>query len=70
VFAGVDVYNDGDEDAMVRIRSAEGGEVSYRIKAKELRRVRTGWTGASSGVVFAVERGEGLRFDNLAWERP
>ena len=41
VFAGVDVYNGGEGEAVVRL-SSEGKEVSYKIEAGELRRVRTG----------------------------
>jgi hypothetical protein len=70
IFAGVDVYNDGDTDATVTVRSPETREVSYTIKAKELRRLRTGWREPSSQVTIAVTNGRGLRFDNLAYVHP
>ncbi len=70
IFAGVDVYNDGDADATVTVRSPETREVSYTIKPKELRRLRTGWLQTSSTVSFAFTNGQGLRFDNLAYVHP
>jgi hypothetical protein len=66
VFAGVDVYDGGDAEARLRIKSAGREDVVVRLKAGELRRVRTGWSGATGKVEFDVERAEGLRFDNLA----
>jgi hypothetical protein len=70
IFSGIDVYNDGDADARVTARSAETQEVSWTIRPKELRRLRTGWREASSKVSFAFANGQGLRFDNLAYVRP
>jgi hypothetical protein len=70
VFAGVDVYNDGDSDATLTIRSPEIREVSYTIKPKELRRLRTGWRETSSKVIFDITNGQALRFDNLAYSHP
>lgn len=67
VFAGVDVYNGGDSDATVTVRSPEAREISFVIKPKELRRLRTQWRDPSSGVVFEMKNGQGLRFDNLAY---
>ena len=75
VFAGVDAYNDGDTDATITVRSSvarpgETREVSYTIKPKELRRLRTGWLEPSSKVSLAFTSGQGLRFDNLAYIHP
>jgi hypothetical protein len=70
IFAGVDVYNDGDGDATLSIRSPEIREVSYTIKPKELLRIRTGWHDTSSKVIFNFTNGQGLSFDNLAYGRP
>jgi hypothetical protein len=70
IFAGVDVYNDGDRDATVTIRSPEIREMSFTIKPKELRRVRTGWRDPSSQVSFDFANGQALRFDNLAFLPP
>ncbi len=67
IFAGVDVYNDGDSDATLTIRSPETHEASFTIKPKELRRIRTDWREASSQVTFDMTNGEALRFDNLAY---
>lgn len=70
IFIGMDVYNDGDSDATLAIRSPETREVSYTIKPKELLRVRTGWRDASSKVIFDFTNGQALRFDNLAYVHP
>ena len=70
IFAGVDVYNGGDRDATLTIDSSETREVSYTIKARELRRVRTGWHDASSKVILTLANGQELRFDNLAYNHP
>ena len=66
IFAGVDVYNDGENDARVTVRSPESREQSFTIKSKELRRLRTGWLDPSTSVEFDIANGKGLRFDNLA----
>ncbi len=70
IFMGVDVYNDADSDATLTMRSPETREVSFTIKPKELRRLRTDWREASSRVTFEITNGDGLYFDNLAYARP
>lgn len=70
IFSGIDVYNDGDTDATLVVRSPEIRETSFTIKPKELRRLRTGWRDPSSSVTFEIANGEALRFDNLAYVRP
>jgi hypothetical protein len=70
IFAGLDVYNDGESDATVTIHSPELREISYTIKPKELRRIRTGWRDTSSKVIFDFTNGQALRFDNLAYSNP
>jgi hypothetical protein len=70
IFIGVDVYNDADSDAILTIRSPETHELSFTIKPKELRRVRTNWREASSQVILNITNGEGLRFDSLAYAHP
>jgi hypothetical protein len=70
IFSGIDVYNDGDTDATLVVRSPEIREISFTIKSKELRRLRTGWRDTSSSVTFEIANGEALRFDNLAYIRP
>jgi hypothetical protein len=70
IFFGIDVYNDGDTDSTVTIRSPEIREMSFTIKPKELRRLRTGWRDPSSRVTFDITNGDAIRFDNLAYTRP
>jgi hypothetical protein len=70
VFAGMDVYNGGDADATIVIGSPEIREMSFTIKPKELRRLRTEWRDTSSQVSFDITNGQALRFDNLAYRRP
>jgi len=70
VFIGVDVYNDGNSDATLIMRSPETPEVSFTVKPKEIRRLRTHWREASSEVIFGITNGEDLRFDNLAYAHP
>jgi hypothetical protein len=70
VFAGIDVYNDGDSDATLTVRSPELREMSYTVKPKELLRLRTGWHDPTSKVIFAFTNGHALRFDNLAYSHP
>ena len=70
IFVGVDGYNDGDTDVTVTIRSSETREISFTLKPKELRRLRTGWRDLSSRVFFDVTNGQAVRFDNLAYFQP
>ena len=70
IFAGVDVYNDGDVNATMTIRSPKIREVAYTIKPKELLRIKTGWHDPSSKVIFNFKNGQALRFDNLAYSHP
>ncbi len=69
IFVGVDVYNDSATDATVTMRSAEMREVTFNLKAGELRRLRTGWQDPSSSVRFDFANGAGLEFDNLAYRQ-
>ncbi len=66
-FVGLDVYNDGAQEATVTMRCPEMREVTFTIKPGELRRLRTGWPDASSRVDFTFKNGEGLIFDNLVY---
>jgi hypothetical protein len=70
IFAGVDVYNDGNTEATVTIHSPEIREVTFTIKPKELRRLITEWRDTSSSVIFDVSSASALRFDNLAYLHP
>ncbi len=67
VLDGFDVYNNGKDDATVTLRCPELREVSYTVKAGELKHVRTGWVDRSSVVSFDFQHGDGLLFDNFAW---
>jgi hypothetical protein len=67
VFAGIDVYNAGPAEATVTIRSPEIRELSFTVKAGDLRRIETGWRDSSSSVIFDFKNGEGLHFDNLSY---
>jgi hypothetical protein len=67
VFVGVDAFNGGSSEASLTIHTDNSPEVSIKVKPGELRRVRTGWTDACSQVNLAIEHGDGLRFDNLAY---
>jgi hypothetical protein len=70
LFAGVDVYNDGNRDATLTVRSTGNGAVSRTIQPKEVVRLRTGWREQSLKVSFEFVNGQGLRFDNLAYIHP
>ena len=70
IFAGMDVYNDGDKDATLTVHSPETHEVSCTIKPRELLRMRTGWRDPSSKVIFDLVNGHALHFDNLAYIHP
>ncbi len=67
VFVGVDAYNGGTAEASITIRTEGAPDVSVNLKPGELQRVRTGWSQTSSRITFAIEHGDGLRFDNLAY---
>jgi hypothetical protein len=69
IFDGLDVYNGGDADATIVIRSPEIREISFTIKPRELRRLKTEWRDTSSQVSFDITNGQFLRFDNLAHHR-
>jgi hypothetical protein len=70
IFAGFDVCNDGNSEATVTVRADNVPGASYAIKPGELLRIRTGWRDATSRVSFAFANAQGLRFDNLAYQRP
>jgi hypothetical protein len=69
VLVGLDAYNDGDRDAVVTLGSKEAGDLTFVIRPKELRRLRTGWRDPGAKVQLQVSHGEGLRIDNLAYLR-
>jgi hypothetical protein len=70
IFVGIDIYNDGNHDATLSIRSPENREVNIAVKAKQVVRFRSGWSDPSSRVSFSIAGGQALRFDNLAYLRP
>lgn len=67
IFAGIDVYNRGSSEASVVLHSPQIREISFTVKAGELRRIRTGWQDPSPKVVFEFTNSENLLFDNLAY---
>jgi len=67
VFAGIDVFNGGAQDALLTIHCPELREISYKIKPSETKRIRTGWEDRCSTVFFEMDNGEKLLFDNLAY---
>jgi hypothetical protein len=68
VFAGIDVFNGGDKAAMIRFRSPQLREQVFTVGSGQLMRIRTGWRDPSSSVQLDFENGNGLLFDNLAYE--
>jgi hypothetical protein len=70
ILVGIDVCNDGPEEAAIAIRSSELTEQIITLRPGELRRVRTGWIKPSLTVEFEFHNPEGLRFDNLAYAQP
>ncbi len=70
IFAGIDVYNDGESDATITVRAPDIREIAFTVKPKELRRLRTEWRDPSSSVSFDFTNGEKLHFDNLAYLLP
>jgi hypothetical protein len=69
IFVGIDVCNDGAEDAAITIRSQQQ-EQTVTLHAGELRRIRTAWIKPSLTVEFEFHNPGGLRFDNLAYAQP
>jgi len=67
IFAGVDAYNGGPKPAVIRLRSPQIREQTYTLQAGQLLRIRTGWRDRSTSIEFNFENGEGLQFDNLAY---
>jgi len=70
VFAGIDVYNAGENDATVVVRSAALPDRAMTIRSKELQRLRTGWHDPSSNVSLEFRDAEALVFDNVAYLQP
>src|SRR5882724_10568407 len=70
IFVGIDVYNSGQEEATITVRSPEQREQITTLHAGELRRIRTGWTESSSRVEFEFRSAAPLHFDNLAYAQP
>ena len=70
ILGGFDVCNDGNSEATVTVRADNMPDASYKIKPGALLRIRTGWRDATSRVTFTFTNARGLRFDNLAYQRP
>ena len=67
IFAGIDVYNRGSSEASVVLHSPQTREISFTVKAGELRRIRSGWQDPSAKVVLEFTNSDNLLFDNLAY---
>jgi len=67
VFVGVDVYNGGTSEASIAVHTDGAPDIAMTLPPGELRRLRTGWSKASSRIAIALTHGDGLRFDNLAY---
>ncbi len=70
IFAGIDAYNGGTNEATITVSSPENPGVSFVLKAGELRRLRTEWSDASTTVRFELKNGKDVEFDNLAYVHP
>jgi len=70
VFQGVDIYNNGDHTAILRFRMPGVTEAYVAVPPRQLRRFRTGWHEATDEVSVEIANGQGLRFDNLAYNYP
>ena len=67
IFVGVDICDDGPEEAALTIRSPDQKEQTVTLRAGELRRVRTEWTVPVTQVGFGFQKAGALHFDNLAY---
>jgi hypothetical protein len=70
IFVGIDICNNGTEEAAITIRAPEQREQTIALRAGELRRIRTGWTKPSLEVEFEFQNSGSLGFDNLAYAQP
>ena len=67
VFAGMDAYNGGITEATGTIRASENRAISFTIRPGQTRRLRTQWLEPSSKIMFELQSGNGLVFDNVAY---
>jgi hypothetical protein len=70
IFVAIDVYNGGQDEATIAMRSPDEREQIITLHAGELRRIRTGWTETSSRVEFEFRNAAPLHFDNLVYAQP
>ncbi len=63
----LDVYNPLSTDAKVTIHAPETHDVTFTVKAHQLKRVKTGWTDRISSVTLESDVLPSLLFDNLAY---
>jgi hypothetical protein len=70
VFAGIDIYNAASHEATLIIRSKGTADITLKLRPNEMQRIRTSWTTITTKIEFAIKSGEGLRFDNLAYQHP
>jgi hypothetical protein len=67
VLTGIDVYNPMGQDITLTIRAPEMRERTFKLKAGQLQRLKTGWMNSASEVSLESEGLAALRFDNLAY---
>jgi hypothetical protein len=70
IFAGIDVNNAGPTQSSVSLRTQGLPDVVTTLEPGQLRRIRTGWTHATSQVIVQMQKAGTLKFDNLAFTLP
>ena len=67
VFAGIDVYNAGANEATLHLRCPEIGEITTVVNPGAITRLRTGWRSYCSSITFTTSAAAQLQFDNFAY---
>ncbi|HLY19274.1 MAG TPA: hypothetical protein VKR61_18740 [Bryobacteraceae bacterium] len=67
MFMRLDVYNPLNIETRLTISSPETPAISFTLKPRELRRIKTGWMDRSSSVTLESDALPSLLFDNLAY---
>lgn len=69
VFSGIDISNDGPAEASVIFRAEGQSDVSIKLQPGEFQHVRARWKTAATKIALEIVHGQGLRFDNLAYQQ-
>jgi hypothetical protein len=67
VFAGIDVYNPGQQAAGIEFRCSDSQHMSVTVSPDQLLHVRTGWQIPCTAITIEFSSDAPLRFDNLAY---